>query len=75
MAQEPEPVSPFVVRAADKLAMAVNRLVKRGVLDSRSEAADDLLNYASIRFGDENPIGDLEDKVQEYENARPPQHR
>jgi hypothetical protein len=64
--EELEPISPFVIMAADKLAVAVNKLIGRGILDSRSEAADRLLDYASIRFGDSNPVGDLENKVSEY---------
>jgi hypothetical protein len=36
MGQESEPVSIFVVRAADKLADAVNKLVKAGVIGERS---------------------------------------
>lgn len=74
MQDDAEPVSPFVVRAADKLAAAVSKLVKARVLDARSEAADELLNYASLRFGDSNPIGDLEEQVEKYEN-HPPRHR
>lgn len=57
--KEPEPISFFAIKAADTLAVAVSRLIDRGVLDSRSEAADALLDYASERFGDGNPIGDL----------------
>ncbi|MGD0976900.1 MAG: hypothetical protein ABR875_01220 [Minisyncoccia bacterium] len=63
-----ELISPLLVIAADGLAMSVNKLVKEGFLDSRSDAADRLLNYASMRFGDRDPIGDLEKSVTEYEN-------
>lgn len=63
-----EPISPFAIRAADKLAAAVNALVHKGLLDARSPAADALLNYASLRFGDQNPIGDLEKQVASYEH-------
>ena len=55
----PEPVSHFTTKAADKLAVAVINLVRSGVLDARCVAADAALDYASIRFGDRNPIGDL----------------
>ncbi len=58
--EESKSVSIFIVRAADKLADAVNKLVKAGVLSARSEAADALLEYANVRFGGRNPIGDLE---------------
>lgn len=57
----PVDLTQFDVRAADRLAFAVNRLVRRGVINSRSEAADRLLDYCCGRFGDRNPIGDLED--------------
>jgi hypothetical protein len=63
---EEEPISPFTIMAADKLAAAVSKLVRRGILDARSEAADKLLDYASIRFGDRNPVGDLEERVATY---------
>lgn len=71
--RDPEPISPFTIRAADALAVAVNQLVKREILDSRSEAADALLNYASERFGDRDPIGDLERHVEG--TVQPPQQR
>jgi len=61
-----EEISPFTIIAADRLAMAVNKLVKQGIIDARSEAADRLLDYASQRFGDNNPIGNLEKKIAEY---------
>lgn len=69
-----EMISPFAIKAADKLAAAVIALVKAGKLDARSEAGDAVLSYASIRFGDRNPIGDLEKHV-ENQYDRPPQHR
>lgn len=63
-------LSPMDVRAADKLARAVNKLVKRGVIDARSDAADRLLDYCSGRFGDSNPIGSLELLDEPAEPAR-----
>ncbi len=62
--EESKPVSIFIVRAADKLADAVNKLVKAGVLGERSGAADALLDYASARFGNRNPLGDLENHME-----------
>jgi len=62
-----EDFSPFLAIAADRLALAVNKLVAQGRLDARSEVADRLLDYASGRFGDSNPIGDLEAKREEYD--------
>lgn len=56
----PKMILPCNVRAADALAQAVNELVKRHVIDEHSEAAISLLDYASRRFGDNNPIGELE---------------
>jgi len=53
----------FAIKAADTLAAAVARLIDRGVLGSRSEAVDALLDYASERFGDSDPIGDLKRHV------------
>lgn len=75
MQQESEPISILTIRAADRLALTVIKLVKSGVLDARSEAGDQVLNYASMRFGDSNPIGDMEKQAQEYENNHPSQHR
>lgn len=40
----------------DCLAGAVCALVDRGVIDARSMAADALLNFASAKYGDQNPI-------------------
>ena len=57
--------SPFDVKAADRLAYEVNRLVRRGVIDARSAAADSLLDYASGRFGDSDPIGQLERRFEQ----------
>ena len=57
----PREPGPFDVKAADRLAREVNKLVRRRIIDARSPAADALLDYASGRFGDRNPIGDLED--------------
>lgn len=37
----------LLVRSADRIADAVERLIERGVLDARSEAADALLDYNS----------------------------
>ncbi|OGG41992.1 hypothetical protein A2837_02180 [Candidatus Kaiserbacteria bacterium RIFCSPHIGHO2_01_FULL_46_22] len=74
MRDDLESVSPFAILAADKLAMAVSRLVKRNLLDERSEAADALLQYALVRFGDRDPIGDLE-RHMEAKETRPPRHR
>jgi len=57
----PENVTPFAIETADKLALAVIKLIRNKHLDSRSEAADRLLEYANLRFGGSNPIRDLED--------------
>ena len=56
--------SPFDVMAADKLAFEVSKLVRKGIIDARSEAADRLLDYASGRFGHSDPIGDLERSIE-----------
>lgn len=63
---EENQLSIFDIIAADKLAGEVNKLVQRGIIDARSGAADALLNYASSRFGDQNPIGYLEEKIKTY---------
>ncbi len=70
MGQESKSVPFFIVRAADKLADAVNKLVKAGVIGERSEAADALLDYAGARFGNSNPLGDLEKHIRE--TVKPP---
>lgn len=59
MHSKTETLSPFAIRAADQLAIAVNRLVENGVLDARSEVADALLSYLEIRFRTNDPIGEL----------------
>lgn len=75
MTDNQEPVSPFAIVAADGLAAAVNQLIKRGILNARSPVGDALLDYASIRFGDRNPIGDLENHVNNQKLAQSPQQR
>lgn len=72
---EPKSGKYHSVIAADKLAAAVIKLIKNGVLDARSDVGDKVLDYASARFGDQNPIGDLEVTVRHYDNNSPPQHR
>ncbi len=46
--------------AADRLAGEVNKLIGLYALDARSPVADALLDYASIRHGDVNPITEVE---------------
>ena len=55
-----EPVSPFALRGADRLASEVNALVRSGKLGARTPAADALLDYCTTRFGQDDPIGALE---------------
>jgi hypothetical protein len=62
-------LSSFDIMAADKLAYEVTKLVRRGVINSRSEAADRLLDYVSGRFGDNDPIGDLERLLEQTARA------
>lgn len=45
-----------VIFGAGRLAGAVDRLVRSGKLDARSEAGDALLDYAASRHGDREPI-------------------
>lgn len=45
-----------LIFGADRLAGAVDRLVRSGKLDARSEAGDALLDYACSRHGDREPI-------------------
>lgn len=56
---EEEEVGAFTVRAADRLAGEVLKLTRTGILGTRTPAADALLDYASTRFGNENPLGKL----------------
>ena len=67
MKNDPFDVSPFAIIAADRLGFAVKKLIDAGVLDSRSEAGDLLLEYCATRFGDSDPIGDLGKCIQEYD--------
>lgn len=60
------------VEETDCLALSIIKLVREGKLDSRSTAADQLLDYASIRFGDKDPINDLQEYVESQTN-KPPQ--
>lgn len=71
MPDDSDQASPFAIMAADRLAMAVRRLISEGVLDTRSEASDALLRYASQRFGDADPIGDLERHVEKARGRTP----
>ena len=71
--REDRPVSLFAIRAADTLATEVIRLVKAGRLDARSPAADAALGYASIRFGNHDPIHDLLKHVEALNSDPPPQ--
>jgi len=60
MSDEAENVAqPFVIRAADLLAVSVINMVKADMLDARSRAADAALSYARERFGSQDPINDL----------------
>ena len=54
-------ISPFILRAADRLAAAVMALVYRGALDARSLPADAVLNYAGCRMNSAsaNSLNDL----------------
>ena len=51
---------------ADRLAVAVYHLVRRGVIDTRSVAADALLDYARIGNGS----GDPKDMHEWFERIR-----
>jgi hypothetical protein len=61
---------PYSKQAADILASKIVPLVREGKIDSRSRAADALLEYALNRFGSQDPINDLVRKVESYEIAR-----
>jgi len=64
----------LVIRAADILAGAVLRRMNEhidGEIDARSEIGDALLDYASSRHGDANPLGDV---LSAYEKLRAPVH-
>jgi hypothetical protein len=42
--------SPFVLRAADRLALAAFDLIERGVIGTRTRLSDELERYADVRF-------------------------
>jgi hypothetical protein len=62
----PRLIPSLILRGADRLAAAVNEAVRRREIGMRSPMADALLDYATDRYGDTDPIGSIEDdaKVQ-----------
>lgn len=57
-------------RAADYLAGVCSLAVHRHKIDARSEIGDALLDYASTRYGDSNPIGGVDATYQKLRAAR-----
>jgi hypothetical protein len=55
-------------RSMERLAGAVCAMIDRDALDARSEAADALLDYASLLYGDERPIETVRER---YADVRP----
>lgn len=51
--------TPHERAVADRLAGEVCRMIDQGDLDARSGAGDAVLDYASARYGDRDPIGDV----------------
>lgn len=46
-----EPASPLLPRAADRLYAQVERLIRAGRVDARSELGDAALDYREMRYG------------------------
>lgn len=61
-------VSPFDKLAADRLAMAVVRLIELGRLDARSEAGDALLDY--LRIGGIDGPRSVPEWVEKYKKRK-----
>lgn len=71
-----EPYPPYsaewIVRlAADRLAGEVCKLVDAHTHDARSAVADALLDYASIRHGDQSPIENVRGAFNELRTTKP----
>lgn len=59
-----------LTHGADRLAGEVLKLVDRGVLDARSAAADALLDYASTRHGDDDPMQGVRDTFDQLRTTK-----
>jgi hypothetical protein len=59
LADSERPTRDEFIVGADRMAAAIDDLVQRRTISARSTAADAMLDYASSRFGSENPIGEL----------------
>jgi hypothetical protein len=59
-----------LIVGADWMAGAICRLVDNHTLDARSEPADAMLDYASMRYGDNRPVQDVRDRYRDIQEQR-----
>ncbi len=62
-----------IMIGADRLAGAVSRLIRVGIIGSRSDAGDALLDYAMVRWGDNiNALTKVDERYAELSRVSAP---